>query len=222
MTGNVYVVCDPGLEYSKLGFSRKLSSRRAGLATNSSAPFKWRPWKVYHLEDEAIARKLERLAYGDPQLASCRIAGKREFFKCRPTLVTAAIERQAAMQKIDVVRGVPYFLEGVKNLFGQFPSLPKEVLDTMDRAAQEAYWIGFRDALFALRYLDGIKLRAADVVAISQMLQTNALNNEPSGWKTIFAHYLGGDSDNRAIAERAAVLAQRDERIAFEDWQNDH
>jgi hypothetical protein len=216
----LYVVCAPNLQTSKIGYSKNLWSRLAGLASSSSAPFKWVPWRAYQVESAGEARKLERLVASDKALGEFKEYSKTEFFKCRPSALTKVIERLASEHSIDLLKNMPCNIRGVSEIAGDFCGLPKDVLLCMPENARLAYWMGVRHTLRAFAYLDRLQLVEEDVWGLYRLIDVNEAHNEPVVWETIISYFRNNsEPTNRAIAEKAIMRASTYDAHAFADWQ---
>jgi hypothetical protein len=222
MFAYVYVVRSPDLSTTKIGYSSNFKSRLAGLASSSSAPFQWQPWKVYQLENAVDARRLEGLVRSDKSLSEYLVPGKREFFQCRPTIVTAVLETLALIHEIGILKNFPYCGEAVDCIAKLYPSMPSEVLASFSDREAAAYWIGAQDVLRVLSYLEGLEIDAEDFKALAKSLNINRNHSGIEAWQSIVGHF-GNCSvpRSRQIAESAVhVIAQR-MADARDEWQSD-
>ncbi|MDX2288213.1 MAG: GIY-YIG nuclease family protein [Hyphomicrobiaceae bacterium] len=223
MTGYVYVVRSPNFSACKVGHTKDLRGRLSGLRSNSAAPWHWYPWQAYQLESIHHARQLEQFVKSDPCLVAELMPGKREFFGCSPNMVTSRIVALANEHSIALIGGFPYNITMVEELAGNFPSLPSEILKSLPEETIKSYWIGVRDFIRALTYLDGITVKSEDVWRLWVMANHNAEADKPMLWSTVLDFYRNSsDSRNRDVANMAIEQAAKDERIAWEDWQKDY
>jgi len=222
MFAYVYVVSSPELTTSKIGFTTNLKSRLAGLASSSSAPFVWRPWKVYQLASSAEARKLENLVKSDHGLAQFLISGKREFFDCRPSIVTEAVAAVAHANNIILLSNFPYCVEAIDQISKLFPSTPDEVVASLSDQERAAYWIGARDVLRVLSYLDGVDINVQAFKELAKQFEINRMHGAIELWETVVGHFRNsGTSSSRRMAESAANLIAKDKANARTEWQDD-
>jgi hypothetical protein len=222
MFAYVYVVRSPDLATTKVGYSRNFKSRLDGLASSSSAPFRWQPWKVYQLENAVDARRLEGLVRSDKSLSKYLVPGKREFFECRPTIVTAALEDLALTHKIGILKNFPYCGEAVDCISKLYPSMPSEVLASFSDREAAAYWIGTQDVLRVLSYLEGLEVDAEAFQALARDLDINKAHGGIETWQSIIGHFRNCSvSRSKQLAERALGLISRDIADARSQWQND-
>ena len=231
MASYLYVLWALEDELVKIGTSRKLNKRLSAHTGNSSNPLNFERWKLYQFATISDARKIEILVLERLAKRGLSYRGKRELFKCSPTVAAAVIGELCSEAEIPVLRNFPFDLNEMLEALADFPSLPQDALQLLTSDQRKLYWKGARDALRCLSYFEGIMISFPDFSQIGNAVKVNEQTNSEL-WIAIVDHYrnlglLGRGEHKAAVAKEIARAALEkikiDRRFAYIDWQKlDH
>jgi hypothetical protein len=156
MAAYLYVLWAVEDELVKIGISRRLHKRLSAHSGNSSNPLNFRRWRLYQFTELSDAQKIERLAAKRLAKGGFLYRGKRELFKCKPTIATDIIDEACGEAKISALKDFPFDLTEMLQTFADFPCLPDYALELLIPEQRKMYWKGAHDALRCLTYFDGM------------------------------------------------------------------
>ncbi len=137
MASYLYVLWALEDELVKIGTSRKLNKRLSAHTGNSSNPLNFERWKLYQFATISDARKIEILVLERLAKRGLSYRGKRELFKCSPTVAAAVIGELCSEAEIPVLRNFPFDLnEMLEALAGLYVSSPRCVATAHFRPTQ--------------------------------------------------------------------------------------
>ena len=227
MTAYLYVMWAVEDELVKLGISRNLRKRLSTHSGNSSNPLKFDNWKLYQFDEDSDARKIENLAKIRLMDRGLAYRGKRELFKCSPTVATDTVDELCDEYRPSVLRHFPFDVDEALESLSDFPCLPEYALASLSSEQRMLYWKGVRDALRCLSYFEGIPISRADFLQMYSWVKGNEKTNSEL-WMVIVDYYRNHSSLSatkqqsdkvRKVAWSALERIKTDRRFAYVDWQ---